>query len=172
MNPLIFSIGHLLEAPTGRQETYSFEGPVDMEGVAAKSPITGRVQIMRFDEGINAHTTNVEISVAFTCQKCLKNFQKKVQVQSAERQFLLKPPHKKDDPDDIYLIDSKHQKIDLTDMLRQEIILHFPLIPVCSRGCRGICPHCGGDRNQKTCSCTEESEKDNKPLATLKKLIK
>lgn len=172
MHTLIFQVGHLLESTTGTQETYPFEGPVEFEGIEGKSPIRGKVQIMRLDDGVNAHTSNVEISVAFTCQKCLKNFQQKVRVASAERQFLLKPPRQKDDINDIFLIDVKRQKIDLTEMLRQEILLHFPLIPVCSESCRGICPHCGKDLNKATCHCTEAGEKDNKPLAALKSLIK
>ncbi|MBI2634223.1 DUF177 domain-containing protein [Candidatus Peregrinibacteria bacterium] len=175
MHPLIFSIGKLLESSTGTREDYSFDGPVDFDGIEGASSIQGKVQIMRLDDGVNVHTSAVTISVVFQCQRCLKDFKRKVQVKNAERQFLIKAPRQPEDINDLYLIDMKKHRIDLTEMLRQEIILHFPLIPVCSNHCQGICPHCGQNLNEATCQCADEIlkiQKDNKPLAALKKLIK
>ncbi|MEK7085982.1 MAG: DUF177 domain-containing protein, partial [Patescibacteria group bacterium] len=62
--------------------------------------------------------------------------------------------------------------IDLGEFLRQEIILHFPLIPVCSKSCKGLCPTCGKDKNKEDCDCPKRETEGYKPLAVLKKLIK
>ena len=71
------------------------------------------------------------------------------------------------DQEDVFLINKKDMTVDLSEVLRQEILLHFPLIPVCSKSCKGLCPKCGIDLNKKTCECKKETTAD-KPLAILK----
>jgi uncharacterized protein len=43
--------------------------------------------------------------------------------------------------------------IELTDVLREYILLALPMQRVCSPDCKGICPVCGQSRNQKDCVC-------------------
>lgn len=45
---------------------------------------------------------------------------------------------------------------DLTDSLRECIILCFPCNPVCREDCMGVCPRCGKNLNRETCSCATE----------------
>ena len=42
---------------------------------------------------------------------------------------------------------------DLTEELRECIILSFPSNPLCSEDCKGLCPHCGADLNKGPCHC-------------------
>ncbi|MDF7826035.1 DUF177 domain-containing protein [Pontiellaceae bacterium B12227] len=46
--------------------------------------------------------------------------------------------------------------VDLTDDFREEILLHMPGFPVCSEGCKGVCPQCGVDLNKGSCTCKTE----------------
>lgn len=169
---LIFDVSPLLDATTGTNERFSFEGPPEFEGIPAKSSVKGKVEIMRIDEGVNARAEDIELKVEFKCSKCLKKFSQTVTVPVANRIFLLEPPKKIEDPNELFLIDKKKRKIDLTEGLRQEIILHFPLIPVCSMGCKGICAVCGSDKNKKDCRCQPEDTETHKPLSALKDLFK
>lgn len=43
--------------------------------------------------------------------------------------------------------------IDTTEDLRQEIILDFPLKPLCKPDCLGLCIKCGGNLNKGECRC-------------------
>jgi uncharacterized protein len=43
--------------------------------------------------------------------------------------------------------------IDITSDLREEIILDYPLRPLCRQDCKGICPGCGADLNNEECKC-------------------
>ena len=43
--------------------------------------------------------------------------------------------------------------VDLTEPLRESILLHFPEHPVCRPDCRGLCPKCGANLNDGPCSC-------------------
>ncbi len=155
--PLRFDISELLDEVTGTKISYSFEGPVSFEEIPVKSEVKGRVEIMRLKDALNVE---------------MKDFKKKVKVPSAERKFFFELPETPEDPNDIFLVDQKRQKIDITEPLRQEIILHFPSIPVCYTGCKGICPVCGGDRNKKDCGCKVDETQENKPLSALKDLLK
>lgn len=39
--------------------------------------------------------------------------------------------------------------LDITDDVRQEILLAYPMIPLCRRDCKGLCPVCGHNLNQE-----------------------
>jgi uncharacterized protein len=43
--------------------------------------------------------------------------------------------------------------VELNDVLREFILLTLPMQRVCSEDCKGICPKCGQNRNQKECAC-------------------
>jgi len=173
MNTLIFKINDLLDKPTGTSIKYSFKGPVKFEGIPEKSEIEGDATIMKIDEGVNLSVEKVNIEVEFQCEKCLDNYVKKIHIDQTERQFLLEKPKKVEDQEDLFLIDKKKLEIDATEMLRQEIILHFPVVSVCSKHCKGLCPVCGKNRNKEKCDCRIiEETPENKPLKQLKDLIK
>jgi len=44
--------------------------------------------------------------------------------------------------------------IDLTESIREDIIIAFPLKPLCSEDCKGLCPECGGNLNKGPCGCS------------------
>ncbi len=54
-------------------------------------------------------------------------------------------------------VDEKTEFVDLTDELRESIILGIPTYPVCRVDCRGICPHCRKNLNEGPCTCVAES---------------
>ena len=52
-----------------------------------------------------------------------------------------------------YAVDNTDTEIDLGPDIRQEIILDYPLKPLCQPDCKGLCPKCGGNLNQGACRC-------------------
>ena len=44
-------------------------------------------------------------------------------------------------------------KLQLNDVLREVVLLALPMQLVCSESCKGICPVCGQNRNQRECTC-------------------
>jgi uncharacterized protein len=55
-----------------------------------------------------------------------------------------------DDPDVVVFSGGE---IDLSEAIRDEIVLALPMNPLCTETCRGLCPVCGGNRNQVACTC-------------------
>ena len=58
--------------------------------------------------------------------------------------------------------------IDLTESIREDIILSLPQKILCKDECAGVCVQCGQNLNEKQCSCTKP-EADN-PFSALDSL--
>jgi uncharacterized protein len=43
--------------------------------------------------------------------------------------------------------------VDLTEIVRQHLVLAMPIAPRCQDGCRGLCATCGADLNLGPCAC-------------------
>lgn len=72
------------------------------------------------------------------------------------------------DQNDDY-IETPDYTIDIDELVRDDILLELPSKYLCSNECRGLCPKCGANLNEKTCGCTVK-ETDPR-LEALKKLI-
>ena len=60
----------------------------------------------------------------------------------------------------------KDMEVDLTDDVREELLLAVPSCFYCSPGCKGICPMCGVNLNHASCGCDKkqaEPEPDDAP---------
>lgn len=62
----------------------------------------------------------------------------------------------------------QHGGLDLAETALEQLILTLPMRPLCREDCRGLCPVCGGNRNQASCSC-RDGDGDH-PFKDLKKL--
>lgn len=43
----------------------------------------------------------------------------------------------------------------LEDVLKEQVLLALPQRALCNTECKGLCPHCGVNRNQKECECVD-----------------
>ena len=50
------------------------------------------------------------------------------------------------------------QVVDVTDDIRQEMMLSYPIKFLCREGCRGLCPSCGQNLNEGPCACHRGEE--------------
>ncbi len=171
-NPLTFKVSALMEKGTGAKILYSFDAPAKFENIKTKSNANGKVEVMRLEHGVNVKVCKYNQEVELECSRCLKKFTYTSHFSDVEKIFLINPPARPDDPNDIFLVDKKNQEIDITELIRQEIILHFPMIPVCYTSCKGICFLCGADKNKKDCNCKPEEAEENKPFKALKDILK
>lgn len=71
------------------------------------------------------------------------------------------------DPD---VVTFKGGEIDLSDELRDAIVLAIPFNPLCDEACRGLCPLCGGNRNVVPCTHAAAAPATSGGLAALGKI--
>jgi uncharacterized protein len=50
-------------------------------------------------------------------------------------------------------VEKRLEYVDLTEDMREAIILAFSSYPVCSEDCKGLCPQCGANLNEGACKC-------------------
>jgi len=60
--------------------------------------------------------------------------------------------------EECYLVPRRAAAIDLTEAVREELLLAVPQYVVCRDDCRGLCPRCGADLNAGPCGCAPETD--------------
>lgn len=69
---------------------------------------------------------------------------------------------------EVYPLPNRGTELDLSDAIREQLLLHVPQYALCREECRGLCPKCGTDLNEAACDCV--SEQAPSPWDALKKL--
>lgn len=170
---LLFEVGDLVRDKQGTRISFDVEEKLDMEfgkDIKMISPFFAKLMFMKIDGGIHVHMKNMKATFEFICAKCGKKFKQNISSEESERVYFFEKQGDIADIFDIYYIDLKNMTIDVKEFVRQEIILHFPPIPVCSKSCKGLCSSCGADLNDKPCNCKPHKVEQEKPLAILKTL--
>ena len=152
------NIAPLLKQPLGtRVELEVAESPIDPRGDNAGLLDAAIVDI---DAKLHATHTNpgpffegaADAHVAATCARCLRPIDAAVHADFAEQYYATIPVDTgvavMAPPLDAKTIGSDF-KVDLTDLLREELILATPLAPLCRDDCAGLCPVCGEDLNER-----------------------
>lgn len=70
--------------------------------------------------------------------------------------------------DDLEVAVFEGDKIDLTELVREQILLNLPTQIFCHEDCKGLCQKCGANLNLIDCNCKEE--KIDPRWSALKKL--
>ena len=65
--------------------------------------------------------------------------------------------------------------IDLSDAIADAVVMDTPFVVLCRPDCAGLCPTCGANLNEGSCSCADQREgdyvaSDANPFAALKNL--
>lgn len=138
----------------------------------------GLIVLTRLDDGVMAELKQVTTTVDLTCARCLDHYSFPISFTAESRMFLLHPQNKTERQDN-FLIDMKYQLIDITEYVRQEIEVSYPIQQLCQPACAGLCQKCGTNLNHKQCSChltVPLVERDETtmyhPFADLKEKIK
>lgn len=99
------------------------------------------------------------------CGRCLKEFTAETRAEVLDK-FYPQGVAKLDD--DAFVYDS--DVIDITEPLRESLLLAEPIQALCKEDCRGLCPVCGADLNDGDCGCDRVTVDPR--LAALKQFIK
>lgn len=137
---LIFKVGVLANMHEGAHEDFELNGFVELNEPSIKQvePITGMLRVMKLSDEFNVQLHDIKIGLQLTCAKCLDVFTYEMHVEKAEIPFLFEHSKDIEATEDVFFTNTKNWTIDVTEFLRQEIILHFPLVSVCSTHCKGI----------------------------------
>lgn len=157
-----------------------FEGEYPLEILKAgpdlysfDQPLTYSVDVSNTGDALLL-TGTVEGEATTSCARCLESFSFPV-TGEIEGYFLI---HEDDEaPEDMeeeeFEVLPANNTIDLATYLQAALLLEVPLVPLCKDECAGICPTCGVNLNEESCSCEPQNEHPvaaNNPFAVLKDL--
>jgi uncharacterized protein len=119
-------------------------------------------------------TARLGATVPLTCSRCLETFDWKVDTDFSWRVVRNAPPAgpapRADADDEASILIAPEGKIGLEDLAAEQVYLNLPLKPICTPGCRGLCPTCGANRNTNPCDCaTEDIDPRLAPLIPFRK---
>ena len=60
--------------------------------------------------------------------------------------------------------------VDLSEAVKDALVLQLPMRFLCKEDCRGLCPKCGVNLNTGSCSC-REGEDDVNPFSVLRSIV-
>lgn len=124
-------------------------------GVELTRPLDVDVAARSVGDGVLVRGT-LRTAVRQPCRRCLNPVEQEV---DTHVDLLFAPPVEgEDDVDDgeVYPLPARGDDLDLTQAIREQVLLEAPAFALCSEECRGICPTCGADRNQGDCNCAPE----------------
>jgi uncharacterized protein len=110
--------------------------------------------------------------LSFVCSRCLSPYEFSVDstfdlVYLPEELNLIKEELEEDDLGQVFYRDNQ---INLKEIILEQLNLTFPLKPLCSESCEGICAICGKIRRNGECSC--EVKEEDPRLLQLKNFVK
>lgn len=173
------NVAQLLHAPVGTTRSYAIDEDVPelANEVGLRGPIVGTLKLTRTNHGVLAeldYTANVEQE----CGRCLEPAASTIR-SALKEEFLPSlnivtglPEHPEAEPDEPR-IDTNHE-LDLTEVIRQDIVVQQPLQPLCRPDCPGLCPSCGEELGSAVCTCAtdEDAPPENNQLSRLGELLK
>jgi len=117
----------------------------------------------------------LEATLGLTCCRCLETFPYPIEVDFflvlvADAVEFSPREGTQATRSDAALFYTTEGRAALRDIALEQIYLNLPLKPVCRQGCKGLCPHCGVDRNRTACDCVvDEVDPRLAPLLELRK---
>jgi DUF177 domain-containing protein len=153
MSQMKINVAQLLKEQSGHAREYELREDItslDPE-IVATSALTGKAQLIRTSDGLLVRGT-LRTNLELNCSRCIDAFSMPVQ-------FLLEEEFRPTidiisgatlprpiDDESATQIDA-HHVLDLSEVIRQDLLLAIPTHPLCRSNCAGLCPECGQNLN-------------------------
>src|SRR6266849_2092498 len=170
---MLYNVAQLMKAGVGTSLEFDIhEEHIQLdEAFEDIGPLNGHVRMRRMNQGLLIDGW-VDLTLQLTCDRCLKDFEHALHVTFEEVFYptidvitgVHLPPF---DEEDIFPIDD-HHLVNLTEAVRQNVLLAIPMVTLCRKDCPGLCPQCGHDLSLGPCECKPEVDTR---LSILEKLL-
>jgi uncharacterized protein len=122
--------------------------------VSFESPIRLALDIVR-SSGEIVIRGRAGVDATLDCARCLKACKAGLEAPLNIMCILgeLAPDKVEGCRDGVIEIAANARYIDISEEVRSELIIRVPVKPLCDAACKGLCPSCGADLNETSCSC-------------------
>ena len=152
-----FNVARLLKGSVGTTQQHSLNVVLEPLEDTNTDRVWGKLRLVRVNEGIWLDAA-LSATASCTCSRCLREFPTSVQFQCDEIYSQLVNIATgmgipiPDETDPHFTIDDHHE-LDITEAVRQSVIVALPMEPLCQPSCAGLCPECGANFNESSCAC-------------------
>jgi uncharacterized protein len=162
---LSFNIAQLMKDTVGASRTVDVVADLgrlvpDLEVEATsegeRPVLTGPVRLMHTNQGVLVKgrlTGEAKVS----CVRCLAAVTVPIEVELEEVFVptidMATGRYAKPEEEDEALWIDEHHILNLTEVLRQNVLLELPVHVLCRDDCSGLCPNCGQNLNEGACDC-------------------
>ncbi|HEV8538501.1 MAG TPA: DUF177 domain-containing protein [Bacteroidota bacterium] len=98
---------------------------------------------------------SIRTSGLFSCDRCVEKFAQSIAGSYAVFYVYNEPEPGKHDLEEVQLISTDTVHLDLWEDVRQMTMLSVPLKLLCREDCKGLCPQCGTNWNERPCTCKD-----------------
>jgi len=123
------------------------------EMLSVTSPVRYDLTAQLISGGVRV-TGSASVSIESECGRCLKPVKREV----------------KNPAIDLYFESPEGEELDITEDVRAELLVEFPMLLLCREECRGLCPRCGADLNERNCGCSAKPDEGPSPWDALRSL--
>jgi len=132
---------------------------LDVDGADGVEKVSADLAIQKSGEEYYCQG-DVDATVRLECARCLKLFDGHFrghtdfvvcsqEHHAAQRELAL-------DDEEYVCFQGDDLCVDLTEVIRQTIVLGISMMPLCSEDCRGLCVGCGKNLNEGDCTCRDD----------------
>lgn len=157
VGPLVVHVARLRRSSGTAREKH--RAPLDLDALAPAAAADSRVPdgaeadcdlvLEAFDGGIMV-TGTIGAPWVGVCRRCTAPVAGRLDISVKERYG---DPQPRGEPEDEEAYPIVEDTADLGPLVHEAILSELPLAPLCREDCRGLCPHCGIDRNEERCGC-------------------
>ena len=115
--------------------------------------VQGELVVDNLDKRLLLNGT-LKASGTACCGRCLENFELTWDV--PVEIMVLRNVDTDEGEGDTLVIQQASGEVDLTEFLRESLVLSYPTATICRTDCLGICSTCGTDLNRGSCQCADD----------------
>lgn len=144
----------ILHLPDGHSVETRTASPADLELSQEKEiqePVHIRYEIEKVGSEFFINTL-FETNITMTCDRCAEEY---IQEVSDSVRIIFTQDKALLGEDDVYLVTGGTTEVDITNSLRESLLLAIPFKKVCFADCKGLCVTCGANLNFETCTCPQ-----------------
>jgi uncharacterized protein len=124
-------------------------------GLALATPLAVGGRLSTAGEDKFYWQASIETVVRAQCRRCLAPVD--VPISESLGLVFVREEDARDE-DDCYIVPRRASVLDLSEAVREELLLAVPQYVVCRDDCRGLCKRCGADLNAGPCDCAPEMD--------------
>jgi uncharacterized protein len=150
---------------------HEFQLVESVKNLKLPDPFFGNVIVnCRMDKSQHQIVLDCDVTIPskMTCDRCVKEFEKNL-TNHFQITYLFGGDSDENDDFNLKILSPDQDKINIRDDVFEYGELAIPMKKLCSDDCKGLCPKCGTNWNEGSCSCENKVELDIwEPLKKLK----